>query len=111
MLGLVRTCDVISIRHSDMMRDTLPRGDEEALEHANRMRLVRIPDTGFIRYRPGIQGRGRWDGRNDIFRCIVLCESCNARGCNMRMWYQLDNHDSHLCESCLRDHKARSPQR
>ena len=74
------------------------------------MRLVRIlPDTGFSRYRHGIQGRG--DGRNDIFRCTVLCESCNANECNKRMWYQLDNHDSHLCESCLQDHKARSLQR
>ena len=71
------------------------------------MRLDRIPDTGFIGYCPDILGRGRWDGRNDTFRC----ESCNASGCNKRMWHQLDNHDSHLCESCLRDHKARSLQR
>ena len=48
---------------------------------------------------------GRRDGRSDIFRCIVLCENCNASECNKRMWYQLDNHQSHLCETCLRTTK------
>ena len=79
----------ISVRHNDTVREVLPQGDEEALEHASRMQLVRIPDTGFIRYRYGIQGRGRWDGRSDIFRCIVICENCDASECNKRMWYQL----------------------
>ena len=67
-------CGDINIRRHDTVRDTLPRGDEEALEHASRMGKVRILDTGFIRYRPSIQARGRWDGRNDIFRCM-----CYAR--------------------------------
>ena len=101
----------MSIRHEDVVREVLPSGDEEALEFASRMRLVRIPDMGFINHRPGIQGRGRWDGRNDIFRCIVICEDCGASECNKRMRYQLDNHDSHLCERCLHDHKGRSLRR
>ena len=40
------------------MREVLPSGDEEALETASTLRLVRIPDKGFINFRPGIQGRG-----------------------------------------------------
>ena len=104
----------MSIRHHERIQETLPPSDEEALEsleYASRMTLVRIPDTRFIRYRPSAQGLGRWDGRNDIFRCLVLCENCNASECNKRMWYQLDNYESHLCETCLRDHKARSMRR
>ena len=42
--------------------------------------------------------------------CVVVCQLCNASECNKRMWYQLDNHDSHFCERCLRDH-ARSLRR
>ena len=99
------------IRHDDTIRETLPQRDEAALEFACEMTLVRIPDTGFIRYRRGIQGRGRWDGHIDIFRCIVLCRNCHASECNKRMWYKLDNHESHLGETCLRDHKARSLRR
>ena len=78
---------------------------------AFRMRYVRIPERGFINYRHGIQGRGRWDGHNWIFRCIVICQRCNASECTKRNWYQLDNHDSHMCERCLRDHEARSLRR
>ena len=89
----------------------LPPADEEALEMASRMRLVRIPERGFINYRPGIQGRGRWDGFNSILRCIVICQRCGNSECNKRMWYQLDNHDSQNCERCLRDHEARSLRR
>ena len=89
----------------------LPPSDEDALEIASRMSYVRIPERGFINYRYGIQGRGRWDGRNDIFRCIVICQRCNASECNKRMWYQIDNHNSHMCETCLRDHEARSLRR
>ena len=78
---------------------------------ASEMSYVRIPERGFINHRYGIQGRGRWDGHNQIFRCIVVCQRCHASECNKRMWYQLDNHDSHLCERCLRDHEARSLRR
>ena len=73
-----------------VVREVLPSGDEEALELASRMRLVRIPEKGFINYRPGIQGRGRWDGHNSIFRCIVIRQRCGDSECNKRMWYQLD---------------------
>ena len=78
---------------------------------ASRMRLVRILERGFINYRPGIQGRGRWDGFNSIFRCIVICQRCGESECDKRMWCQPDNHDSHMCERCLRDDEARSLRR
>ena len=101
----------LSIRSEDAIREVLPPSDEDALEIASRMSYVRIPERGFINYRYGIQGRGRWDGRNDIFRCIVICQRCNASECNKRMWYQIDNHTSHMCEVCLRDREARSLRR
>ena len=101
----------LSIRSEEAIREVLPPSDEDALEIASRMSYVRIPERGFINYRYGIQGRGRWDGRNDIFRCIVICQRCNASECNKRMWYQIDNHSSHMCEVCLRDHEARSLRR
>ena len=43
---------------------------------------------------------GHWDPDNAIFRCAMVCTSCRARACNRRMWYKLDDHDSHLCDSC-----------
>ena len=97
----------ISVRHDDVIRQVLPASEEDALAMAS----VRIPERGFINHRYGIQGRGRWDGHNQIFRYIVVCQICNASECNKRMWYQLDNHDSHMCERCLRDHEARSLRR
>ena len=87
----------LSIRSEDAIREVLPPSDEDALEIASRMSYVRIPERGFINFRYGIQGRGRWDGRNDIFRCIDICQRCNASECNKRMWYQIDNHTSHMC--------------
>ena len=111
VLGCERTSDEATPTSAMMIRyarETLPPGEAAGLELASRMTLVRILDRGFISYRRGIQGRGRWDGRNDIFRCIMLCENCHASECNKRMWYQLDNHESHLCETCLRDHRARA---
>ena len=75
-----------NIRHDDAIRETLPPGEAAGLEAASRLRLVRIPDTGFI----------------------LLC---HASECNKRMWYQLDSHKSHLCETCLRDLRARALRR
>ena len=44
--------------------------------------LVRIPETGYGRYERGIQGRGIWDGYNDISRCIVgAVIMTGIRGC------------------------------
>ena len=43
---------------------------------------------------------GHWDPDNAIFRCAMVCTACRARACNRRMWYKLDDHDSHLCHSC-----------
>ena len=43
---------------------------------------------------------GHWDPDNAIFRCAMVCTACRARACNRRMWYKLDDHDSHLCDSC-----------
>ena len=43
---------------------------------------------------------GHWDPDNAIFRCAMVCPACRARACNRRMWYKLDDHDSHLCDSC-----------
>ena len=43
---------------------------------------------------------GHWDPDNAIFRCAMICPACRARACNRRMWYKLDDHDSHLCDSC-----------
>ena len=101
----------ISVRHDDVIRQVLPASEKDALAMASEMSYIRIPERGFINHRYGIQGRGRWDGHNQIFRCIVVCQICNASKCNKRMWYQLDNHDSHMCERCLRDHEARSLRR
>ena len=101
----------ISVRHDDVIRQVLPASEEDALAMASEMSYIRILERGFINHGYGIQGRGRWDGHNQIFRCIVVCQTCNASECNKRMWYQLDNHDSHMCERCLRDHEARSLRR
>ena len=57
-------CD-IGIRYDDSITLTLCEGEDAAMQQ---LELVRIPNDGFIRYGPGIQGRGRWDGRNDILR-------------------------------------------
>ena len=43
---------------------------------------------------------GHWDPDNAIFRCAMVCPACRARACNRRMWYKLDDHDSHLCDFC-----------
>ena len=75
-----------------------------------------IPEIGYVRHRDRMQGRGRWDARNRIFRCIVRCPECTSDACNRRMWYMLDYHDSHLCEDCKdtrrdRERQGRRPYR
>ena len=55
--------------------------------------------------RRAVLGYGRWDSHNQIFRCIVLCPACRARACNRRMWWTLDTHCLHFCDSCKRDHR------
>ena len=58
-------------------------------------------DPGHTCYAIGEESRrGWWDGRNDIFRCVVLCE-CHAAECNKRMWYQLDGPDAEHTEGGL----------
>ena len=56
-----------------------------------------IPDVGYIRRRENITGRGPWDTRNMIFRCVVRCSVWQNDVCNQRM---LDDRASHLCDSC-----------
>ena len=55
--------------------------------------------------RRAVLGYGRWDSHNQIFRCVVLCPACRARACNRRMWWALDTHCPHFCDSCKRDHR------
>ena len=43
---------------------------------------------------------GGWDEDNAIFRCCVICPICHTRPCNRRMWWRLDDHDSHACDDC-----------
>ena len=50
------------------IRQVLPASEEDALAMASEMSYIRIPERGFINHRYGIQGRGRWDGHNQIFR-------------------------------------------
>ena len=71
--------------------------------------LPAIPDIGYIRWKSRIQGRGRWDSRNDIFRCIVLCPRCGEDSCNRRMWYAIDGHMDHLCRHCYRPSGDKGP--
>ena len=55
--------------------------------------------------RRAVLGYGRWDSRNQIFRCVVLCPACRARACNRRMWWALDTHCPHFCDNCKRDNR------
>ena len=43
---------------------------------------------------------GAWDEDNAIFRCAIVCPICRMRPCNRRMWWRLDDHDSHSCDAC-----------
>ena len=43
---------------------------------------------------------GAWDEDNAIFRCAIVCPLCRMRPCNRRMWWRLDDHDSHSCDCC-----------
>ena len=43
---------------------------------------------------------GAWDEDNAIFRCTVMCPLCRFRPCNRRMWWRLNDHDSHNCDCC-----------
>ena len=74
--------------------------EEEAAEMCE---LVHLPETGYIRYTLRLQGRGRWDGYNDTFRRIVICQQCGTDSCNKRMWQLLDSHSAHYCQHCLSD--------
>ena len=60
-----------------------------------------IPEIGYVRHRNGDMeiGRGRWDTKNDIFRCIILCPACNQDTCNQRMWtmYECTRGIVHIC--------------
>ena len=64
-----------------------------------------IPEIGYVRHRRGDMeiGRGRWDTKNDIFRCIIPCPACNQDTCNQRMWTMYEGHSPHLCKGCHRD--------
>ena len=43
---------------------------------------------------------GAWDEDNAIFRCAIVCPICRMHPCNRRMWWRLDDHDSHSCDAC-----------
>ena len=43
---------------------------------------------------------GAWDEDNAIFRCAIVCPICRMRPCHRRMWWRLDDHDSHSCDAC-----------
>ncbi len=62
-----------------------------------------IPDVGSIVFVDGLSGRGRWDTRNEIFRCVVRCPHCRYDLCNRRMWWSLDNHPQHFFKRCQRE--------
>ena len=38
-----------------------------------------IPNFGAIIFEEGITGRGRYDTKNEIFRCIIRCPHCRGR--------------------------------
>ena len=64
-----------------------------------------VPELGFVRHRRTgrMTGRGRWDRKNEIFRCIILCPTCDQDVCNQRMWTVYDDHDTHDCRRCHED--------
>ena len=38
-----------------------------------------VPEIGYVRCRSSeMTGRGRWDARNEIFRCVILCPKSRA---------------------------------
>ena len=70
--------------------------------------FLAIPAIGYVRHADTITGRGRWDARNLIFRCVVQCPDCGKDACDRRVWYLLDNHPSHRCDACKREAQRRS---
>ena len=63
-----------------------------------------VPDIGYVRCRSGeMTGRGRWDAKNEIFRCVILCPKCEGDSCNQRMWTVYETHGAHRCKICHRE--------
>ena len=59
-----------------------------------------VPEIGYVRCRSGeMTGRGRWDAKNEIFRCVILCPKCEGDSCNQRMWTVFEQHGSHRCKT------------
>ena len=75
------------------------RNNPEVLEltEADRQLVCRHPPPLDLPLRTAV---GHWGPDHAIFRCAMVCTACRARACNRRMWYKLDDHDSHLCDSC-----------
>ena len=62
-----------------------------------------VPEIGYVRCRSGeMTGRGRWDAKNEIFRCVILCPECEGDSCNQRQWTVYEQHGNHRCKTCHR---------
>ena len=63
-----------------------------------------VPEIGYVRCRSGeMTGRGRWDAKNEIFRCVILCPKCEGDSYNQRQWTVYEQHGNHRCKACHRE--------